>query len=432
MVRQSGTNLTPLHKFYAPKHTETRMQTTFSKNCPNINHPKLHFVAVIVAAGRGERAGPGIAKQYRSFLGEPVFLHALRIFLGHEQHKEIVIVHPPGDESYISELLNTAKLSVTDQPIRLVEGGEDRTSSVQNGLQAAKASDADAVLVHDAARPGLTRHIISGLIEALSEYHGAAPALPVVDALKFWNGANPESRSRDHLYRIQTPQAFRAKPLYELFETATTPAADEFELAETAGLSLTLTKGSEKLAKLTYPEDFERMEALLSDTETRMGLGYDVHAFEEGDAVTLCGVKIEHAFRLKGHSDADVGWHALTDAILGALSEGDIGDHFPPSDPQWKGAPSSIFLEHAGQLVRIRGGSIINLDITLICEAPKIKPHRQAMRETTAKLLGINVDRVSIKATTTEGLGFEGRREGIAAQAIASVRLPSRHSPESA
>ena len=393
--------------------------------CPIINHERVKFVAIIVAAGSGTRMGDGAPKQFRNFLGEAVFLHSLRALASHNLCSACILVHPPGERALVEELISKAK-DLPETPIVLTDGGNSRTESVRLGLDAATPYTADYVFIHDAARPGISHQVVSDLIDALSNHQGAAPAIPIVDALKHWKSNRIETRSREHLYRIQTPQAFHRTSISSVILNETASAADEFELAEKHGLSLTLTRGSESLGKLTYPEDFERLETMLSDTEYRTGHGYDVHAFEEGDQLTLCGTQIAHTHGLKGHSDADVAWHALTDAILGALASGDIGDHFPPSDPQWKGVASSVFLEHAHSLVRARSGRIINIDLTIICEAPKIKPHREAMRIATAELLGLQPDRISVKATTTEKLGFEGRKEGIAAHAVVSLALPSR------
>lgn len=392
--------------------------------CPIIDHKTLDIYGVLVAAGSGSRAGVESPKQYRTFLGHPVFVHALKAMLSHRAIKQIAVVHPKNDTQLMQSCLTAAGLT-DDQRIVLVAGGTNRSESVRNGVLALRPSNNCAILIHDAARPGLTASVIDTLWQAIRNHHGAAPAIPVVDALKkLRTDGHISSISRDGLYRIQTPQIFRASAILPLILSTSESTADEFQLAEQARLSLTFTEGSENLGKLTYPEDFQRMEKLLSNTVFRSGLGYDVHAFEDGDAVMLCGVSVPHEKKLKGHSDADVGWHALTDALLGALAAGDIGDHFPPSDPQWKGAPSSTFLKHAANLVKARGGQIINVDVTLICEAPKIKPHRETMQKVTADLLELDPSQVSIKATTTEKLGFEGRKEGISAQALATIEIP--------
>ncbi len=430
MVLVALTIQSPLHKLYARKHNVLEMKTADSKKCPIIDHETLRFEGILVAAGRGERAGAGLPKQYRTFCHEPVFIHALRAFIEHPHCDCVYIVHPQEDKDQVLKYLSEADLNPSDR-LQLVEGGPTRTASVRNGVEEAALNRPQAILIHDAARPGLDALAIDRLLNALGDHEGCAPALPVVDALKHWSGNAIQSVDRSNLFRIQTPQAFRTDSLLPAIRSAEDSYADEFELAEAYDLALTLVDGSERLAKLTYPEDFERLETLIMSKEIRTGLGYDVHAFEEGNAVILCGTEIAHVAKLKGHSDADVGWHALTDAILGAMAEGDIGDHFPPTDPQWKGAPSSTFLRHASDLLTSRGGRLLNIDLTLICESPKIKPHRQAMRQSTSELLGLDVGRISIKATTTEGLGFEGRREGIAAQAIATIELPApRQDPQ--
>ena len=393
--------------------------------CPIIDHKNSQFDFILVAAGSGSRAGGDFPKQYSDFLGAPVFIHSLKTALSHPQINNCALVHPLDDAGTVLEFLT--KHGIKTDALLLVEGGTERSFSVQNGLSALDTSAAQAplVFIHDAARPGLTHSDINALLSALSDNHGAAPALPVVDTLKrVDDNSQIMTVSRDKLFRIQTPQAFRAHELNLVLENDTSDSTDEFSKAERTDLKLALIPGAERLSKLTFADDFVRLEKLLDTKMIRTGLGYDVHALIDGTHVTLCGVEIAHEKQLKGHSDADVGWHALTDAILGALAEGDIGDHFPPTDDRWKGEPSSTFLKHAGDLVVKRGGRILNLDVTLICEAPKIKPHRLHMRETTAKLLDLDLDQVSIKATTTEQLGFEGRREGISAQAIATIEIP--------
>ena len=404
------------------------MKTARNKKRTKIDHQCSGFQSVVVAAGQGIRAGGKIPKQYRLFLGKPVFIHSLAVLVTHSMNRQTVLVHPPGDADRVLQMIESERVPHSHR-ITLVEGGTDRASSVRNGLAVLDNQPESSILLHDAARPGLTHADIDLLLAALEAHEGAAPALQVVDALKRYDGTSVATVSRDNLYRIQTPQAFRSNRVPDILAVSTGSPLDEFELAENAGLELTLTEGSERLAKLTHAEDFLRMEAILCRMETRTGMGYDVHAFEVGEQVTLCGVEIPHIAKLKGHSDADVAWHALTDALLGALGAGDIGDHFPPSDDQWKGAASSVFLEFAGELVRKRSGRIVNVDVTLICEAPKIKLNREAMKLRTAEVLKLDPDRVSIKATTTEGLGFEGRREGIAAQAVANIELPpaTRH-----
>jgi 2-C-methyl-D-erythritol 4-phosphate cytidylyltransferase/2-C-methyl-D-erythritol 2,4-cyclodiphosphate synthase len=370
--------------------------------------------AIIVAAGKGERAGGGIPKQRQMLGGKPVFLWSIEAFLAADAIEQVVLVVPVGEVDLYRETLGR-------DGVLVVEGGASRTASVLNGLNALEGAAEDKVLIHDAARPGLDQSTIAALIGALEEADAAAPALPVIDALKRQIGAQLETLAREGLYRVQTPQAFRVGEVRKALEALTGPLVDDLAAIEQAGGSVKLVEGRETLSKITWPGDLARMEKELMQTVAlpKIGTGFDVHAFAEGDHVTLCGVQIPHDQGLAGHSDADVAWHALTDAILGALALGDIGDHFPPSDPQWKGAASSVFLKHAVSLAQDRGFGIGNCDLTLICEAPKVKPHREAMRQATAGLLGVPIDAVSVKATTTEGLGFTGRREGIAAQAVA-------------
>ncbi len=379
----------------------------------------MKIAAIIVAAGSGQRAGGEVSKQLRLLGGRPVLAWSLEAFARHPGIGPVVLVVPPGEEAAYRAAFPAADTHVP--------GGENRQASVMAGLAASCiSSDVTHVMIHDAARPGLDADIIDGLITVLETHDGAAPALPVVDALKRPEGETVEDVERAGLYRVQTPQAFRLEVIRDALTTAPQGLVDDLAAARHTGARLTLTEGSERLAKITYPEDFIRMQALLCPPVPRVGSGFDVHEFEPGDHVTICGVEIPHVAKLKGHSDADVGWHALTDAILGALGLGDIGDHFPPSEEKWKGAPSHIFLSEAMRLAREAGYEMGNCDLTLICEAPKIKPHREAMRARTAEILGVEIARVSIKATTTEGLGFTGRREGIAAQAMAVLSpLPS-------
>lgn len=404
------------------------MKTSSQSDCSNIDQKTSDFCCIIVAAGGGSRFGSDLPKQFHPFLGETVLAYTLRSVLRSPRCSECILVISPGMGDKAQR--EVAKLEAADRErLTIVNGGSERVDSVRNGLSMLEGNTSEVVFIHDAARPGLDDRTIDALMDALQHSDGAAPAIPVVDALKLQTQVGISSVDRSNLFRIQTPQAFRKSSLEGLYERDMSGVLDDFELAQAAGLNLTLVTGHEKLAKITYPEDLARLERLLSDTTTfeyRMGSGYDVHAFEEGNRVTLCGVEIPHTRALKGHSDADVAWHAVTDALLGAIAEGDIGDHFPPSDPQWKGAPSSVFLKFAADRVAALGGRIVNIDVTLICEEPKIKPHREAMRASTCELLELEPYQVSVKATTTEGLGFEGRREGIAAHAIVSIALPIR------
>ena len=368
-----------------------------------------NVAAIIVAAGRGERAGSASPKQWQTLLGSRIINWSIDAFLSHEFVTEVVVV--VGDD--VPEDWHR-------QDVRCVRGGDSRSASVLSGLDALTGTNDQIVLIHDAARPGLTGDVISRLLDALEDSDAAAPALPVVDALKLKEAEGLQTVSREKLYRVQTPQAFRLGTIRTALAQGDRAFVDDLEAVEATGARIELVPGSRLLHKITYPEDFAFMEKLLvsSMSVPRIGKGFDVHAFEPGDHVTLCGVKIPHTARLKGHSDADVGWHALTDAILGAAALGDIGDHFPPSDPRWKDTDSGLFLKHAQELVAAEGYQITNCDITIVCEAPKIKPVRLAMRERTAELLGLSLSAVSVKATTTESLGFTGRREGIAAEAI--------------
>lgn len=375
---------------------------------------EMETAAIIVAAGSGRRAGGTSPKQLALLGGRPMLEWSLVTLACHRSVGKIVLVVPPAEVDFYSARFGDADL--------VVGGGVSRAASVLAGLRAMDGGGAFAgvshVLIHDAARPGLDTATIDKLIESLGSFDGAAPALPVVDALKRQSREGLENIDRTGLWRVQTPQAFRLDVIRKALEAMTDDMVDDLAAAETLGAKLTLVEGSERLAKVTYPDDFARMERLLGiQTAPRIGTGFDVHALEPGDGVILCGVKIPHSHRLKGHSDADVAWHALTDAILGAAALGDIGDHFPPSDPQWAGAASEIFLREAARLVAEHGFGIANCDLTIICEAPKVKPHREAMRARTAEVLGLELGQVSVKATTTEQLGFTGRREGIAAQA---------------
>jgi 2-C-methyl-D-erythritol 4-phosphate cytidylyltransferase/2-C-methyl-D-erythritol 2,4-cyclodiphosphate synthase len=378
-------------------------------------------VALVVAAGSGSRAGGELPKQYRIVAGKSVLAHALG-HLRHERIDEIRVVAGAGQEELYAEAIGEAAL-----PSPMV-GGETRQQSVRNGLEALAAEGgAAAVLIHDAARPFMPAAVADRLIDALGDNQGVVPVLPVVDSLARGGADLGDSVSRAKLVRVQTPQAFRFESILAAHRSwsGATDATDDAQVARAAGVPVFMVPGDQMLEKLTYEEDFQRAEQRLSSTlVTRTGLGFDVHAFAEGEDLWLGGLLIPHSRGLKGHSDADVVLHALTDALLGAIGEGDIGDHFPPSDPEWRGAASSLFLEHARALIEARGGRIDHADITLICEAPKIGPHRQAMREHVASLLRVPIGRISVKATTTERLGFTGRGEGIAVQAVATVRSP--------
>jgi 2-C-methyl-D-erythritol 4-phosphate cytidylyltransferase/2-C-methyl-D-erythritol 2,4-cyclodiphosphate synthase len=370
-------------------------------------------VAVIVAAGRGSRAGGDVPKQWQMLAGQPVLAHTLAAFRG--QVERVVLVIHPQDRARAEGLAAGAMI---------VEGGATRDASVRAALEALAGTGVTRVLIHDGARPLVPAAVIGRVLAALEAHAGAAPALPVSDAL--WRGAAglvAGTQDRAGLWRAQTPQGFRFEAVLAAHRAHAGPAADDVEVARAAGLDVAIVEGDEANLKLTYPGDFARAEAILKGREmdVRLGNGYDVHAFTEGDHVWLCGVRVPHDKALLGHSDADVGMHALTDAIYGALAEGDIGRHFPPSDPQWKGAASHIFLRHAAELMRARGYALGNCDVTLVCERPKIGPHAAAMQAALAEIMGVEVDLVSVKATTSERLGFTGREEGIAALATACL-----------
>ena len=390
-------------------------------------------VAVIVAAGRGTRAQTGASapKQYQRLAGEPVLTHSLRLLAEHPQIDAAMVVINPQD----GELYQSASATYADRLLPAVSGGDTRQASVLAGLEALSGRLPDRVLIHDAARPFLTAALVSDLIAALDNVSGAIAAEPVSDTLKqeAADGTIARTVDRAGLWRAQTPQAFRYDVILDAHRRAVaagrTDFTDDAGLAEWAGLAVRLVPSSGRNMKLTTAADIELAERLLAPApllEPRNGTGFDVHRFAEGDHVWLCGVKIAHTHRLEGHSDADVGLHALTDALLGAIGDGDIGQHFPPSEPAWRGAASRIFLLDATKRVAALGGHISNVDVTFLCEAPKVGPHRFAMRETVARILGIEATRVGIKATTMEGLGFIGRGEGIAAMASATVLLPAR------
>ena len=370
--------------------------------------------AIIVAAGRGTRAGGDLPKQWQTLAGKSVVAHSIAAFAGLVDR--IILVIHPDDHAYAAELRVGTQI---------VEGGSTRDQSVRNALEALTGTGITKVLIHDGARPLLSADIIHCLLAALVQHKGAAPALRVTDAL--WRGENglvSGTQDRDALFRAQTPQAFHFDAVLAAHRAHMGPAADDVEVARAYGIDVAIVGGDESNLKLTYAADFARAERILKDRsqmDIRLGNGFDVHAFCPGDHLWLCGVQISHTRGLLGHSDADVGMHALTDAIYGALAAGDIGRHFPPSDPQWKGAASHIFLNHAITLARARGFTLSNADITLICEHPKIGPHASAMQTELARIMGVDPARISVKATTSEHLGFTGREEGIAAIATAAL-----------
>ncbi len=386
--------------------------------------------AVVVAAGQGLRAGGTVPKQFALWRGKPLLRHSVEALAG-AGIAPIVVVIPAAWATTAADVLS----GLPD--IRFVPGGATRQSSVRAGLEALAAAAPVHVLIHDAARPDLPAGVIAALVAALAQAPGAIPALPVVDSVvRGEGGLRRAAVERGGLFRVQTPQAFRFADILAAHRAwpGTADAGDDAAVAEAAGLAVALVPGDERLRKVTFPADLENSDLENSDPEPadledsamnrplfRTGMGYDVHRLAAGEELWLCGVKIDHPMGLSGHSDADVAIHALVDALLGAVAAGDIGDHFPPSDAQWKGAASDRFLAHAGALVAQSGHAIANIDVTIICEAPRIGPHKAAMRERLAAILAIDIGQVSVKATTTERLGFTGRGEGIAAQAVATV-----------
>jgi 2-C-methyl-D-erythritol 4-phosphate cytidylyltransferase/2-C-methyl-D-erythritol 2,4-cyclodiphosphate synthase len=382
--------------------------------------------AIVVAAGRGVRAGGNIPKQYRLLAGEPMIRSSLALFAWHGEIAAVQPVIHPDD---------ARQFEAASRGLRLlppVAGGATRQASVRAGLEALAHRAPDIVLVHDAARPFCSAELVSRAIAACSETGAAIPALEVTDTIKRINirGRITGTLDRDQLRAVQTPQAFAYSALLDAHRRAAKDGRDDFPddaaLAEWAGLEVTVFAGDAGNVKLTTDEDFSRAEArrIASLPDLRIGTGFDVHAFGDGDHVMLGGVRIAHERGLSGHSDADVALHALVDAILGALADGDIGKHFPPDDPRWRGAASDQFLKFAAERVSKRGGGIAHLDVTIVCETPRIGPYREAMRQRIARIADIAVERVAIKATTSERLGFTGRGEGIAAMATATVRLP--------
>ncbi len=376
--------------------------------------------AILLAAGASTRAGPGTPKPWRSLAGRTVLCWSAEALVA-AGVAEIVVVVAPGWEA--TAALELAHISGW----RCVVGGPTRALSVQAGLATIDGPENRVVLVHDAARPLVTPAHIRSLLDALATADGALPALPVADTLKRLRSDTLETVSRDGLWRAQTPQAFRLGVLRKAYLEwpRDEDPTDDAAVVERAGGKISMVPGDPRLMKLTYPEDVEMAESLVQQARTtRVGLGVDAHRWGPGSSVWLCGVEIAHDQCLIGHSDADAGLHALTDALLGAIGDGDIGEHFPPSDPQWRGASSDRFLAHAADRVRARGGRILNVDVTLVCEQPKIRPHRDAMCQRLADILGVRSDQVSVKATTTEGMGYTGRGEGLMAQAVATIDLP--------
>lgn len=382
----------------------------------------MKVVALIVAAGKGERAESPLPKQYTHVADKSLISHAVDSFRAHPGISGIFIVHGENQADLLKTALAGRRVDGA------VLGGTERQNSVLAGLTyLAERGDTGAVLIHDAARPFIPLSVIDRLIAALSDLEGAVPVLPVVDTLaqSHDNLVGPVV-DRSTLVRVQTPQAFRFDAIMTSHMSWTGGVAtDDAQMARAAGFNVAMVTGDAMLDKITLPQDFRMAETrMTSGMIVRTGMGFDVHRLEAGEELWLGGVQIPHDMGLSGHSDADVALHALVDALLGAIADGDIGSHFPPSDPKWKGARSSQFVQHACNLVRNKGGIIDHIDLTIMCEAPKIGPHRDAMRSVIADMAGIALKNVSVKATTTERLGFTGRGEGIAAQAIATVRLP--------
>jgi 2-C-methyl-D-erythritol 4-phosphate cytidylyltransferase/2-C-methyl-D-erythritol 2,4-cyclodiphosphate synthase len=374
--------------------------------------------ALIVAAGKGERLGGGLPKQYRLLGGKPLLRRAVEALSSHPAIASVRIVIGAGQQELAKEALAGIDIGA------LIEGGAERADSVRAGLEQIHG---DAVLVHDAARPFCPPAVVDRLLAPLEFFDGAAPVLAVGDTLARASDRLEEAVDRRGMVRVQTPQAFRLDALRAAYERWTGDApTDETTVARAAGLSVAAVEGDAALEKITTVDDFRRAEEWLAARLTpRTGIGFDVHAFSGEGPVMMGGIAIPHPRGLAGHSDADVVLHAITDALLGATGLGDIGEHFPPSDPRWKDASSELFLAHAASLIRERGGIIDHVDCTIVCEEPKVAPHRSEMKRCVAAILGIDERQVSIKATTTEGLGFTGRREGIAAQAVANIRLES-------
>lgn len=384
--------------------------------------PIPDIAAIIVAAGSGSRAGGDLPKQYRELQGQPMLRHSYAALAKHPAVSRIIVVIGTGQE-------DTAKAALEGLPEAIfVTGGETRRDSVRNAVEALTAQPPSSVLIHDAARPFLAARVIDALIAALIEKPGAVPALAVVDSLARGGDVMGETVEREQLWRIQTPQAFHFNAILDAHRTwdANKDAADDARMAMAAGYDVAIVPGDEALHKYTFADDFNLSDFSVDQENSmtipafRSGTGFDVHKLVKGEELWLCGIKIEHHSGLLGHSDADVAMHALTDAILGAMALGDIGDHFPPSDPKWRGASSDQFLAYAMELASGKGYRLANADLTIMCEAPKIGPHRLAMRQRLAEIMIADIGQISVKATTTERLGFTGRGEGIAAQAVAT------------
>ncbi|MDF3022933.1 MAG: ispDF [Alphaproteobacteria bacterium] len=391
-----------------------------------MNNKKPNIAVLIVAAGSGERFGADVPKQYLPLLGRPVLNWSVDIFSQHPDIKSVyVAIHPD----------HAGQFAAIAPGISAIHGGGTRQQSVLKGLEEiARRDKPDYVLIHDAARPGLSTELITNICITLKINEAVIPGLPVTDTIKRTNGASVKTESRDNLYAIQTPQGFKFDTILALHrQHADKSLTDDAALCEIAGPAVKIVAGEKGNFKVTHPEDLALMEQTIAARcgDIRTGTGYDVHKLVEqaGRKLMICGMELQHTHVLEGHSDADVGLHAITDALLATICDGDIGMHFKPTDARWKNADSSTFLRHAAGLVAAQGGIITHVDVTIICEAPKIGPHRDAMRARIGGILALPLNRVSVKATTTEGLGFTGRREGIAAEAVATVRLPFTSRP---
>ncbi len=397
-----------------------------------MDNKKPRIAALIVAAGTGERFGGGLPKQYLPLLGRPVLRWSVENFLQCPDISDVHVVIHADHQSLYAQAVEGLKLAAP------ITGGTSRQDSVLKGLEAIAAAKPDFILIHDAARPGITPALISAICGKVRQDEAVVPGLPVTDTIRRVTPAGSGTENRDNLYTVQTPQAFRFSLILDLHRKhRSATVTDDAALCELAGRKVSLVPGDKGNFKITHNDDLALMEQQLSARcgDVRTGTGYDVHrlvATTGGRKLMLCGIEFAHDKVLEGHSDADVGLHALTDALLGAIGDGDIGMHFSPKDNRWKGADSAAFLKHANNLVAARGGLVSHVDVTIICEAPKIGPHRDRMRARIADIMNLPVSRVSLKATTTEGLGFTGRGEGIAAEAVATVRLPFTLAPAAA
>ncbi|MCP4936845.1 MAG: bifunctional 2-C-methyl-D-erythritol 4-phosphate cytidylyltransferase/2-C-methyl-D-erythritol 2,4-cyclodiphosphate synthase [bacterium] len=386
-------------------------------------------IVLIVAAGKGSRAGKSIPKQYVDLAGRMVLSRTIDAFIGHQLIAGIATVIRPRD----IDLYRQATDEFGDKLLPSISGGKTRQESVHNGLKALQKYAPERVLIHDAARPFVEELLIGQVMQGLYSHDAVLPIIPVTDTIKqVADHLVSATVKRADLFAAQTPQGFNFPLILKLHEQAQNDGnsafTDDVSIAEGAGIDVLCVDGGLDNHKLTTSRDMKIAALVLSDQqtfETRMGSGFDVHRFDPGDSVILCGIKIPFGKRLKGHSDADVAMHALTDAIYGTIGAGDIGSHFPPNEAKWQGVASSVFLKHAVGLVRERGGKMVNVDVTIICEQPKISPHREAMRAELSTIMEIDISRIAIKATTTEELGFTGRNEGIAAQAVATIALPT-------